>query len=125
MFADNTYSKPYFVTYINSAFFTILLPVCGIKRLVASKGFFRKEFGGYSNSTKYSPLVEGEGQALPKSSLEDETEDLSRSPSEQLLPEGSMTISGTHVNARGIAVEDMMDIREIARLSFEFCFVWV
>ena len=125
MFADNTYSKPYFVTYVNSAFFTVLLPICGLKRLVASKGSFRKAFGITSSSKEYSLIIEGEGQALPKSSIEDEAEGISRSPSEQFLLDDSVTRSGTRANAREIAAEDMMDFQEIARLSFEFCFVWV
>ena len=127
MFADNTYSKPYFVTYINSAFFTTLLPVCGFKSLMATNSSFRRAFGRIPKPTKYSPIVEdeSEGQAVPKSSIEDDTAGIGRSPSEQLLLADSVMNAGTRSRARGIAVEDMMIFREIARLSFEFCFVWV
>lgn len=125
IFADNTYSKPYFVTYANSSFFTILLPVVGIKRLLANNASFRKALGKYSNLTRYSPIVEGECRALPKSSMEDGVEGLSRFSSAQLSPEHSMTVSGVRAGADGNAVKEMMDFRETARLSFEFCFLWV
>ncbi len=93
--------------------------------MLASNGFYRWGLRRDSNLTRYSPIVESEGQALSKSSVEDEVEALSRSPTVELLLADPMTIPGLRTSADEHAIEDMMDFQETARLSFEFCFLWV
>jgi solute carrier family 35 protein F5 len=42
MMADNSYSKPYFVVYVNTAFFIIFLPICYMQHLWRTYRFRRR-----------------------------------------------------------------------------------
>lgn len=121
IFADDTYSKPYFVTYVNSSFFSVLLILVGLKRLWASGGSISGAIRGESRSTLYSPIFEDEQEAFVKPVDEGDSRAENRSPRSRLLIEdpvcGSIASEGTK--------EARLNVRETAWLSFEFCILWV
>ncbi len=121
IFADDTYSKPYFVTYVNSSFFSVLLLLVGIRRLWASGGSIQGAIRGQVHLALYSPISEDEEQATLKPDSEEGTEALSRSPRTRLLIEEPLNTSGT---ADG-TLERRLYVGETAKLSFEFCILWV
>ncbi|KFX87891.1 hypothetical protein O988_09240 [Pseudogymnoascus sp. VKM F-3808] len=124
IFADNTYSKPYFVTYFNTAFFAIsLIPIFwrvihqhGFGELKTSAAsFFRhlrrvkyrneqhiNEDGGNLDLDPHSsaPLLQGDA--------------LGTSDSGASILDASETQNATA----------MLSISETAVLSLEFCFLW-
>lgn len=122
IFADDSYSKPYFVTYINSSFFSILLLLVAARRIWASGGSIKGAIRGQDQTGHYLPLVGEEGQALVKPRESDgiDGDNASRSPRSQLLieePLYSEVLEG--------ASEGPLKVRETLRLSFEFCILWV
>ena len=121
IFADDTYSKPYFVTYVNSSFFSVLLILVVAKRLWASGGSIRGAIRGHNHATLYSAISEDEHEAFVKPNDEEGVQGVSRSPRSQLLVEEPMSRSGT---TAGIT-EARLNVRETAWLSFEFCILWV
>ncbi|KAL2048100.1 hypothetical protein N7G274_000011 [Stereocaulon virgatum] len=121
IFADDEYSKPYFVTYVNSSFFSILLLPIVAKSLWASRGSIRGAIRQQNQSTSYAPIIEDENQAFLKPNGEEgNTHPAGRSPRHRLQIEEPMTKSAT---AEGHA-EGRLSVRETAWLSFEFCILW-
>ncbi|KEQ77850.1 hypothetical protein M436DRAFT_35616 [Aureobasidium namibiae CBS 147.97] len=97
LFADNTYSKPYLVTYVNTACFIIpLLPIV-VRRLYLS---------GSLKTPRYA--------AVPQDHDEDvyTQEHTSDSASQKLIP----------INDAQAIVP--LSLGETARLSLEFCILW-
>ncbi|KAL9131827.1 MAG: hypothetical protein Q9217_000354 [Psora testacea] len=119
IFADDTYSKPYFVTYVNSSFFAIFLVFVAGRRLWVSGGSLRGVFKDQTPSTVYKPLTDDEEQPLAKPDGED-IGTSSRSHQSRLLVDDSMAGSGSAEDA----ATDRLNIRETAWLSFEFCLLW-
>lgn len=120
IFADNTYSKPFFVTYVNSSFFLIpLIPLVVRKlyenptELASLRELLPRNYNGYS---KVQTAEDGEDDTLAADS------GIMRASS----PAESLTLDddpiGSHV------LDDMGDqklgLAETAKLSFEFCFLW-
>lgn len=75
---------------------------------------------GPDSSTNYLPIVGDEGRPLVKPDEEQGARSASRSPRSRLLIEEPMTQSETISSSR----EDRLNVRETARLSFEFCMLW-
>lgn len=122
IFADDSYSKPYFVTYINSSFFSVLLLLVGARRLRASGGSIRGAIRGQGPATLYLPISEVEDEQAPlKPDNEEGNGTSSQSPQNRLLIEEPLNMSGTIDGT----IEGRLDIRETAWLSFEFCILWV
>ncbi len=125
MFADNSYSKPYFVTYINTAFFALGFIPIALKRLYENykagvKGGIKSLYRGPSNHYKEA---EGEEiQSLYRKPDDDEAGIRQhRSPSSQLLLDDPLSSSQTLV----ADPEGVLDDWETAKLSLEFCVLWV
>lgn len=118
IFADDTYSKPYFVTYINSSFFSVFLVIVAARRLWASGGSIRGAIKGGTPSTAYTPIAEEEDQQSLKPSAG--AASTSQSPQSRLLVDDSMTSAGS---GESIAA-DRLNVRETAWLGFEFCILW-
>ncbi|KAL9101154.1 MAG: hypothetical protein Q9163_003556 [Psora crenata] len=118
IFADDTYSKPYFLTYVNSSFFSSFLLLVAARRLWASSGSIRGAVKGQDRSIAYQPLTDQEEQHTAKPDGAD-SETSSRSPRNRLVVDDSMTSSGSDGGAA-----DRLNIRETAWLSFEFCLLW-
>jgi solute carrier family 35 protein F5 len=119
MFADNTYSKPYFVTYINTAMFAFsLIPI-----------FFRlaHQHGVQNLRTSVAEYWKGgvDGyMAIGKSTdVEEEAEDsMSASQTRLLVDENGAQALSMVGDPQG--PEDMLTVRETAWLSLEFCLLW-
>ena len=97
LFADNTYSKPYLVTYVNTACFIIPLFPIVVRRLYLS---------GSLKTPRYS--------AVPQDHEEDAyaQEHTSDSASQKLIP----------INDSQAIIP--LSLGETARLSLEFCILW-
>lgn len=120
IFADDSYSKPYFVTYVNSSFFSVLLLLVAGRRLWASGGSIKGAVRGQNRSTHYVPVVAEEEQASAKPDDQGGNREASRSPSSRLLIEEPSDSPG----AKGSPVEGRLNVRETLKLSFEFCILW-
>ena len=119
MFADNTFSKPYFVTYLNTAMFAFsLIPI-----------FFRLAHQHGLRNVRTSALQYWQGSMDGYSRIgksddgEEEAQDpMSASQIRLLVDEdGNQTLS-----LRGLpqGPEEVLSVREIAKLSLEFCLLW-
>lgn len=123
IFADNTYSKPYFVTYVNTSFFVIpLIPI--LLRLS------RKDPSQFSNlanrlrGARYS-RIEGhdvEGAALLR--VENEEETSHRPLSGRLALEDENSNSHVAADVHPPLASDPLDLVETAKLGLEFCIIW-
>lgn len=121
IFADDSYSKPYFVTYVNSSFFSVLLLLVAARRLWASGGSIQGVIRGHDRSTHYLPIVEEEEQAFVKPDDQQGNQEASRSPCSRLLIEEPSNSSGAEQGP----LEGRLNVRETLKLSFEFCILWV
>ncbi|PMD58881.1 uncharacterized protein K444DRAFT_531113 [Hyaloscypha bicolor E] len=121
IFADNTYSKPYFVTYINTSFFAVsLIPV--LLRLGHRHGFahiktsileyWRGQMDGYS-AVGAKSTTEGEEEA---------EDPLSASQTRLLVDDEAGPAISLSGDPQG--PEEVLSVRETAKLSLEFCLLW-
>ncbi|EKG15621.1 hypothetical protein MPH_07056 [Macrophomina phaseolina MS6] len=127
IFADDTYSKPYFVTYVNTAFFVIPLgPILfrqarrdpeQFRQLVdAVKRPFRK--GGKST---YAPVKEQEDGAEREAFLGQQNEDATSGDVE--AGEASQTLSVEIGDPQMDSTEGLTFV-DTAKLSLEFSILW-
>ena len=121
IFADNSYSKPYFVTYINSSFFVIFLVFVAARRLWESGGSIRGALQDPVPSTTYAPIAENEEQGPGKPGEEEEDPPtLERSPRTQLLVDDHVQGSQADFDRRA----PPLNTRETIWLSLEFFSLW-
>lgn len=127
MFADNTYSKPYFVTYVNSSFFCIPLIPIAIHAFYKNPSELRKLKNMIpSRITGYSKV--------PTTDTEEEEEDTLLKPDERhglLLPGTASSTTGLEDDPMGSQIFDLapeeqgkLGLAETAKLSIEFSFLW-
>ncbi|CZT52015.1 related to integral membrane protein [Rhynchosporium secalis] len=119
IFADNTYSKPYFVTYFNTSFFAIsLIPI--FWRISHQHGFshIRTSMAEFWQQGKTSYTAIGQKSGCD----EDDSDALSGSQARLLVDNDvgpALDLSGDpHPR------EEMLSVSESAWLSLEFCFLW-
>ena len=118
IFANNTYSKPYFVTYVNTAFFAIALIPIAIKRI-------------YQNGVtvlvpiEYSQVPAEEDCLYSKPNAEEHPPRRSRSPTSRLLCEDEMGRPEDLDKHLETPKEDPLTAWETVKLSLEFCILWV
>ncbi|KAK5137279.1 hypothetical protein LTR08_000249 [Meristemomyces frigidus] len=129
IFADDTYSKPYFVTYINTSFFVIPLVPILIRKAYTNP----EEFSQWRNNWRqnlrwqYATLKQEEGgDGLESPS--DRQRRLSNGASQELLLGESMENSQS-LNLKSAGADDMeplpqLTLPEIAKLGLEFCIIW-
>lgn len=125
IFADSTYSKPYFVTYVNTSFFSTLLFVIFIRRLYASNGSITRVWGGRTESSSYTPITGEEEPACLKPDEYDEVSQGGDSGRSRGLFGSQAAGSEVLGPARPEETEAALDVRETAKLSLEFCLLWV
>ncbi|KAL8768922.1 MAG: hypothetical protein Q9209_004977 [Squamulea sp. 1 TL-2023] len=124
LFADHTYSKPYFVTYVNSSFFAILLVPVLLQRLLSSNGIRRHLLRQRQKDTKYVLLAEDERNTLVKTVSKDAR-----------VADGDYVNDGSNANyptentgtSKGVVLEAIVEkltIRDTAWLSLEFSMLW-
>ncbi|KAK5118936.1 hypothetical protein LTR62_000147 [Meristemomyces frigidus] len=133
IFADNTYSKPYLVTYINTSFFIIpLIPIL-LHRLHKHPEDVRNWWATVWPGARGSYAVLGDtdsaGAPLYSNSLRStRTRTPLVNPSEEQPPSTSMTDSCDFDSKRApielSAASTKLNLRETARLSLEFCILW-
>jgi solute carrier family 35 protein F5 len=126
MFADNTYSKPYFVTYINSSFFCIPLIPLAIHAIYKNPSELRKLKNIIpSRITGYSQV--------PTTEIQDEEDTLSKPDERHGLPHPgaaseTMSLEDDPMGSQilGLAPEEhgKLGLAETAKLSIEFSFLW-
>ncbi|KAI4279294.1 MAG: hypothetical protein LQ337_000325 [Flavoplaca oasis] len=124
IFADHTYSKPYFVTYVNSSFFAILLLPVLLQRLWPPGGLWRHLTRQRQKNTKYAPLAEDEQNIVIKPDGEDGYAADGGGTNDEFMPENMRGSTG-FTQAAGIGASgDRLSIRDTAWLSFEFSILW-
>ncbi|KFY46779.1 hypothetical protein V494_00335 [Pseudogymnoascus sp. VKM F-4513 (FW-928)] len=121
IFADNTYSKPYFLTFFNTAFFAVsLIPILwrvahqqGVRELkTSSVSFFQHLRGGRHRNDQH---IEDDGGQL----------DLDGHSAAPLLQGDALgSTSGGSVPDAGEDATAVLSLSETAVLSLEFCFLW-
>ncbi|KAI6245673.1 hypothetical protein HI914_05927 [Erysiphe necator] len=120
IFADNSYSKPYFVTYVNTAFFAFsLIPIflkfvyChGIVHLrVLAFNYWHGWRHGYNTVCSNATEVDEEAESLM----------LSSHNGSHIDNNSSFTPS---ISEASVSSVDRLDLYETAKLSLEFCLLW-
>ena len=113
IFADGSYTKPYFVTYVNSSFFVLFLVFNAARRLWISGGSIQRAFRHEHTPPEYAPI--------------NEDEEMTKPDEEDAAQQASQLSVDDHLAASGLAKESTLDrltLRETAWLSFEFCILW-
>ncbi|KAL9123354.1 MAG: hypothetical protein Q9187_000081 [Circinaria calcarea] len=95
IFADDSFSKPYFVTYLNMSFFALSLPMIFIKRLWVAGGSIRKAMRGEDSASFSTAITPDEREACLKPAVDNQ-------------PVG----------------DNMLKVWETATLSLRFCVLW-
>ncbi|KAL8801376.1 MAG: hypothetical protein Q9182_004490 [Xanthomendoza sp. 2 TL-2023] len=124
IFADNTYSKPYFVTYVNSTFFIIFLLPDLLKYLLDPHGSWRHLFRKGHKETKYALLVEDERNTAAKADSQGDPSGYNGQMDGGLSPNNGTDSTGPTDRAAVKGIGDKLTIRDTAWLSLEFSFLW-
>lgn len=129
IFADDTYSKPYFVTYINTSFFAMSLIPIVLKALYDRRcsGLFSQAVLFWrSTSPSYSHVSGEDGELIPKPGNQDELLRRTSRSSSCHLPSNE-----SPGNPRVLDITDdihrdaALSVWDTAKLSLEFCILWV
>ncbi|KAJ5636159.1 uncharacterized protein N7484_009472 [Penicillium longicatenatum] len=115
IFADKTYPKPFFVTYLNTSFFT--MPLFGVL-LSRTIGLWRANKLGQVDSfwswlhhmDSAEPVSTDESRVLRRVSIDDEAHGSGDYDGARYLPKG--------------ANDEKLGLKATAKLSFQFCLLW-
>ncbi|KAL9041200.1 MAG: hypothetical protein Q9214_004189 [Letrouitia sp. 1 TL-2023] len=120
IFADNTYSKPFLVTYVNSLFFAILLlgPLATIAW--GDIGSLFRTLTGRGQRATYETVADDDNQ--DSCAPEDHFSRNSCAPQQQQQQQQDDSTSTPY--AKGADNADKMTFRETAKLGFEFSLLW-
>lgn len=119
IFADNTFSKPYFVTYINTSFFAFsLIPI--FLRISHQHGF---------SNVKSSAIEYWQGQVhsyngIKKDDDGSEDENLMSGSQARLLVDNEREVEALDIPGETHASEEILSVPETAKLSLEFSLLW-
>lgn len=129
IFADDTYSKPYFVTYINTSFFAISLIPIVIKALYDRRRpnlYLQSVLSWKSTPTSYLRVSGEDGDFIPKPDNQDESIRRASTSASCHLP---LNESPDDPRALDIIKDTRRDatlsLWDTAKLSLEFCIIWV
>jgi len=120
IFADNSFSKPYFVTYVNTSFFAIsLIPI--FIRLSHQHGFIhiRTSMTEYWQGTRSEYKIVG---GKPEDGDADAEDPMSASQTRLLVDDQAgpaLSMSEGPPPSEGV-----LSVPETAKLSLEFCLLW-
>ncbi|KAL9599751.1 MAG: hypothetical protein Q9219_003634 [cf. Caloplaca sp. 3 TL-2023] len=123
IFADNTFSKPYFVTYVNSTFFAPLLIPSLVRYLIKSQNIWPNVFRQGRQSIRYAILAESEPNH-PGRRIDGDRSSLENSHVEVSESDRLAEHTGSAENVGNEKSGDMLDLRETAWLSLQFSFLW-
>ena len=128
--ADNTYSKPYFLTYINTAFFILpLVPVLILKATRNPEEFRQWQMEAVSWVRSWrAPLKSKSGRGATADHFDDGFRSTSPrgslSDSRSFLLEDPM-VSSQHLSTKSYhSINGQLSLAETTRLGFEFCMLW-
>ncbi|KXL48469.1 MAG: hypothetical protein FE78DRAFT_141890 [Acidomyces sp. 'richmondensis'] len=123
IFADNTYSKPYFVTYVNTSFFIIPLITILIQKACRYPENVRQWWKQIKERRQYVPLSPSEDLGYNSSPRSERQH--SETLSQELLL-GRPLDDGNKMapSLPTVAALPPLTITEIAKLSLEFCILW-
>lgn len=143
IFADNTYSKPYFVTYLNTAFFIVpLIPILVRKIQHEPEEFarWRAQFHKKCLRHKYSPVrplleasspyVKGSRGGSQYHDDDEDDDDNAMNGSRQLLLGDSSDLADeispikSASTASATSPTTQLSLSETLHLSLEFCLLW-
>ncbi|KAK4457767.1 hypothetical protein QBC42DRAFT_34143 [Cladorrhinum samala] len=132
IFSDGTYSKPFFLVYVNTSCFAFsLIPIAG--KYVAKNGWensrsaawelwkeiwSREKAGGGNRNTTGARKPAGEDEEVAERLLADDEESLEATDSRRKRREEE---GGEEEDEEE---EDKLSLRETAWLSLEFCMLW-
>ncbi|KAJ6005901.1 hypothetical protein N7451_003845 [Penicillium sp. IBT 35674x] len=116
IFADKTYPKPFFVTYLNTSLFTV--PLFGVL-LSRTIGLWRANKLGQVDSfwswlhhmDSAESVSADETRVLRRVSIDDEAR-------------GSGDYDGARYLPKGANEDEMLGLKATAKLSFQFCLLW-
>ncbi|KAL8793935.1 MAG: hypothetical protein Q9195_003448 [Heterodermia aff. obscurata] len=108
IFADNTYSKPFFVVYVTSLFFSTLLIFDLLRRSFPSDWLVRTAFADKKDYDRDEDLLRASGS----------------SSSSYLLAGERRTSSNFQRESANKHSENFISVRETAKLSFQFSLIW-
>ncbi|MCJ1393185.1 hypothetical protein MMC18_006057 [Xylographa bjoerkii] len=124
IFADNSFSKPYFVTYLNTSFFSFFLLFSLVRQLWKNHGSITKVMRGGTTHVRYGSIEAHEHEAFLKPDLGHGVQRENSSSSDSLYNDESMTNSKTFLRAAHSQHEAGLSVRDTAKLSLEFCILW-
>ncbi|KAG9240994.1 hypothetical protein BJ878DRAFT_254950 [Calycina marina] len=117
IFSDNSYSKPYLVTYINTSFFAFsLLPIA--LRLSHQHGFANTR----QSATEYWRGQVNSYKGIRKAE-EDESGDRMSASASRLLDDHE-AVRALSSNGNDEGPEEVLGVPETAKLSLEFALLW-
>ncbi|MCJ1478798.1 hypothetical protein MMC13_007482 [Lambiella insularis] len=124
IFADNSFSKPYFVTYVNTSFFSLFLLFSFCRQLWINHGSIEKLLRRDSSQTGYKYVVGHENDAFLKPDETNGPEDEETSTNVSLAIGGPEIRSNT-ARQNGVPQDIIgLSVRSTAKLSLEFCLLW-
>ncbi|KAH7033253.1 uncharacterized protein B0I36DRAFT_321059 [Microdochium trichocladiopsis] len=129
IFSDSTYSKPFFVVYINSSMFAISLIPIAIRYILRNGGFgqvrslalqaWKERHHSSSAGTKTFNEEEAAFMADDQLTIDDEAS------LEGFETQGPRNSSSSHTRSKSIASDAKLTLWETAGLSLEFSILWV
>lgn len=128
--ADNTYSKPFALTYVNTAFFILpLIPMLGLKAYRRPEDILLWKYECAAWIRKRRSSVERKGSAGTISVQSPLSTGRRRSVSEsQQLLLGDPMIPPQHMSSKShydvTRTSDQLSLPETMKLGFEFCMLW-
>ncbi|MCJ1417630.1 hypothetical protein MMC32_003974 [Xylographa parallela] len=124
IFADNSFSKPYFVTYLNTSFFSLFLLSSFIRQLWKNHGSIAKVMRGRTHHVRYGSVGGHEHEAFLKPDLGLDIEGVNSSSNGSLHNDESMANSKTFLHGDHPLKAAGLNVRDTAKLSLEFCILW-
>ncbi|KAF2137506.1 uncharacterized protein K452DRAFT_235658 [Aplosporella prunicola CBS 121167] len=125
IFADDSYSKPYFVTYVNTAFFVIpLIPILARKARDDPA-----QLHDFARAVQQKLGLSGAGAAAWYTRAKEREETVAAEEREAFIGEAGRddaTAEGGQVGGAGAEAEEEegLDFMATAKLSIEFCCLW-
>ncbi|KAI4093244.1 MAG: hypothetical protein L6R37_007409 [Teloschistes peruensis] len=122
--AHNTYSKPYFVTYINSSFFALILIPVSLRSLFHTYYSLDDCPSRKYGNTKYDPLIESGHSSSSKPDTQDVAvinDDYTRDEDDPAAISDQRRLSS---DEEVICSGNKLTLRETTRLSLDFSVLW-
>lgn len=124
IFADNTYSKPYFVTYFNASFFALSLPPI-LLRIGYQDGFHRKVRSTIDNWRNRKNQYETIDGTADEENRRSSVEEGPHSPLLQDARSNTGPRSAPSLDLESVGQKlDVLSVWETAKISLEFSMLW-